>query len=88
MIVISDACPTELPLELGTPEDFKIAEHAAIFIPDGATLQTRIGAVPNSSMVTINSALEVDPQGHIIADALGARQYLGGRRPYGFRRWH
>ena len=33
--------------------------------------------VRNSSMVSINSALEVDLQGHIIADALGARQYLG-----------
>ena len=161
VLVVSDAHPTVLPGEKGTPEDFLIAEHAASYISDGATLQTGIGAVPNlvaqalvqrpggdygvhsemftdglyalaqagkitnarktenrgvsvttfalgsaqmyeflhenphvgfapvsytndpsviarnPHMVSINSALEVDLQGQIVADALGARQYSG-----------
>jgi len=161
VVVISDALPTELAPEIGTPEDFAIAEFAATYIRDGSTLQTGIGAVPNlvaqalakgsggnygvhsemftdglfelamagkitndakilnrgvsvttfalgssrmyeflddnpsvgfapvtytndpaviarnPRMVSINSALEVDLQGQIIADALGDRQYSG-----------
>lgn len=161
IIVVSDAAPTVLAKEEGTAEDYAIAEYAASYIKDGATLQTGIGAVPNlvaqalvkggggdygvhsemftdglyelaragkvtnaakeinrgvsvttfalgstemydylhdnpsvgfapvsytndpsviarnPRMVSINSALEVDLQGQIIADALGVRQYSG-----------
>lgn len=161
VVVVTDARPTALANETGTPEDFAIAQHATSFIPDGATLQTGIGAVPNlvaqalargsggdygvhsemftdglyslyragkitnaykgihtgqsvttfalgtaelyefldeneavrfapvmytndpaviaqnHRMVSINSALEVDLQGQIVADTLGARQYSG-----------
>jgi len=161
VIVVSDATPTVLPSDAGTPEDYAIAEFAATYIKDGSTLQTGIGAVPNlvaqalakrgggdygvhsemftdglyelakagqitnaakqmnrgisvttfalgsremydflddnpsvgfapvtytndpvviarnPRMVSINSALEVDLQGQIIADALGERQYSG-----------
>ncbi len=161
VIVTTDARPTVLPAESATPEDYRIAEHAAPFIVDGATLQTGIGAVPtlvaralaagsggdygvhsemftdglfalaqagkitnsrksqhrgvsvltfalgsaemyeylhenpavgfapvtytndpaviarNPHMVSINSALEVDLYGQMIADTLGARQYSG-----------
>ena len=160
-LVISDARPTALVNDEGTEADMAIARYAAAFIPDGATLQTGIGAVPNlvaqalvrgdggdygvhsemftdglfelaragkitndrkshhrgisvmtfalgspelyeflddnptigfapvtytndpaviarnPHMVSINSALEVDLQGQIVADALGARQYSG-----------
>ncbi len=161
VIVFTEARPTVLPGETGTPEDFQMAENAAAFIREGSTLQTGIGAVPNlvaqalversggdygvhsemftdglyalamagkitnshktenrgvsvmtfalgsaemyeylndnplvgfapvtytndpaviarnPRMVSINSALEVDLQGQMIADTLGARQYSG-----------
>jgi acyl-CoA hydrolase len=161
VLVITEAPPTELLVETGAPEDFAIAGYAASYIPDGATLQTGIGAVPNlvaralaegdggdygvhsemftdglfelakvgkvtnsrkvhhrgvsvttfalgsspmyeylhenpevgfapvsytndpsviarnPRMVSINSALEIDLQGQIVADTLGARQYSG-----------
>lgn len=161
VIVYSDERPTVLPGDVGTPEDAAIADFAATYVPDGATLQTGIGAVPslvanalaqreggdygvhsemftdglfalcaagkvnnsrktihrgtsvitfglgskamyeylhenesvrfapvqyvndpsviarNPRMVSINSALEVDLQGQIIADTMGARQYTG-----------
>ena len=47
VLVVTDAAPTVLPNEAGTPEDFAIAEFAATYVKDGATLQTGIGAVPN-----------------------------------------
>ena len=161
VIVDTDEQPTTFASEPGSPEDFKIAEYAARYISDGATLQTGIGAVPNlvaqalangdggeygvhsemftdglyqlmaagkvtnsnktinrgtsvitfaagtremydflddnpdigvapvfytndphvitqnHRMVSINSALEVDLQGQIIADTLGPRQFSG-----------
>ncbi len=161
VVVMSDAAPTVLGREEGSPQDVAIAHYAAKYIKDGSTLQTGIGAVPNlvarelvngsggnygvhsemftdglfelatagkitnsakevnrgvsvmtfalgsaqmydylddnpsvgfapvtytndpaviarnPRMVSINSALEVDLQGQIIADALGTRQYSG-----------
>jgi len=161
VIVYTDEYPTVFANDPGTPEDLQMAEHAAAFIPDGSTLQTGIGAVPNlvaqvlargdggdygvhsemftdglyqliatgkvtnqkksinlgvavitfaagtrdmydfmddnptigvapvfdtnnphviaqnHRMVSINSALEVDLHGQIIADTLGPRQYSG-----------
>ena len=161
VIVYTDEQPVALATEAGSPEDLKIAEFAAALIPNGATLQTGIGAVPNlvahalregdggdygvhsemftdglfelmaagkvtnskksinrgssvitfatgsramydfmddnrdigvapvfytndphviaqnHRMVSINSALEVDLQGQIIADTIGARQFSG-----------
>lgn len=161
VVVYTEERPTIFPNDAGTPEDEMIAAHAARLIPDGATLQTGIGAVPNlvaqalvkgsggdygvhsemftdglyqliaagkvtnaqkrlhpgvsvitfaagsqemydfiddnpsigvapvfytndphiieqnSRMVSINSALEVDLLGQIVADTLGARQYSG-----------
>ena len=161
VVVFTDEHPTVLAAEIGTPEDFAIADIASTFVKDGTTLQTGIGAVPslvanalaerdggdygvhsemftdglfalcatgkvtnakkmihrgtsvitfalgseamyeylhenpqvgfapvqyvndpsviakNPRMVSINSALEVDLQGQIIADTMGARQYTG-----------
>ena len=161
VVVYTDERPTVFPNEPGSPDEAKIADFAAAFIPDGATLQTGIGAVPNlvaqalvkgkggdygvhsemftdglyqliatgkvtnrkknihqgtsvitfaagtqemydfiddnrtigvapvtytnnphviaqnHRMVSINSALEVDLHGQIVADTLGARQYSG-----------
>jgi acyl-CoA hydrolase len=47
-LVESDAAP--LPIEDPPPSEVEraIAEHAAGFIPDGATLQTGIGAIPGT----------------------------------------
>lgn len=161
VVVYTEERPTVFPNDPGSPEDQMIASHAAQLIPDGATLQTGIGAVPNlvvqalaqgsggdygvhsemftdglfqliaagkvtnaqkslnpgvsvitfaaggremydylddnpsigvapvfytndphiieqnSRMVSINSALEVDLLGQIVADTLGSRQYSG-----------
>ncbi|NNN03853.1 MAG: 4-hydroxybutyrate CoA-transferase [Acidimicrobiaceae bacterium] len=161
VIVVTDARPTALAKEEGSEADRLIAQHSMNFIPEGATLQTGIGAVPNlvalalaagsggdygvhsemftdglhqlyaagkitnnrknihrgysvttfalgsaelyefldenegvrfapvtytndpavivqnPQMVSINSALEVDLQGQILAEALGVRQFSG-----------
>ncbi|HEY5438020.1 MAG TPA: acetyl-CoA hydrolase/transferase C-terminal domain-containing protein [Acidimicrobiales bacterium] len=47
VIVYTDEYPAIIANEPGSSEDFKIAEFAASYVPDGATLQTGIGAVPN-----------------------------------------
>ena len=47
VIVHTNEQPTTFASEPGSPEDFTIAEYAARYISDGATLQTGIGAVPN-----------------------------------------
>jgi acyl-CoA hydrolase len=47
VIVYTDEPPTTFANDPGTPEDSMIAEFAAQYIPDGSTLQTGIGAVPN-----------------------------------------
>ncbi|MBW2500135.1 MAG: acetyl-CoA hydrolase/transferase family protein [Deltaproteobacteria bacterium] len=44
----SDAAPIELPELAPTEVDEAIAGHVATFIPDGATLQTGIGGVPDA----------------------------------------
>ena len=161
VIVATDAYPTVLSTDGGTPEDLAIAKYAATYVKDGSTLQTGIGAIPNlvaqtlvqgdggdygvhsemftdglyalaragkvtnarkevhrgvsvttfalgsadmydflddnasvgfapasytndpaviarnPQLVSINSALEVDLQGQIVADTLGPRQYSG-----------
>ncbi len=48
MLVESDAAPLALPDPAPTEADRAIAEHAARFIPDGATLQTGIGSIPST----------------------------------------
>lgn len=47
VLVVTDTHPPVLANEAGTEEDQLIAQYAAAFIRDGATLQTGIGAVPN-----------------------------------------
>lgn len=47
-----DASPTELPDTEGGSVEQAIAEHVAPFVPEGATLQTGIGAIP-SAVVTM-----------------------------------
>jgi acyl-CoA hydrolase len=48
VLVESRHDPRELPDEKPTPLHERIAEHALAFIPEGATLQTGIGGVPNA----------------------------------------
>lgn len=59
-LVVTDLEPVVFPNDPGTPEDAAIATYAAAFIPDGATLQTGIGAVPN----LVAHALAEGPGGH------------------------
>jgi acyl-CoA hydrolase len=47
ILIESDAQPYELEDAPATPVEVAIAEHISAMIPDGATLQTGIGAVPN-----------------------------------------
>ena len=46
-LIESEAAPLPLPDGEPTDVDKRIAEHAAAFVPEGATLQTGIGAVPS-----------------------------------------
>ena len=46
-LIESDSAPFELPEAEASDVDRAIAEHAAAFVPDGATLQTGIGSVPS-----------------------------------------
>lgn len=48
IVVASDASPFELQDKPTTDVDEAIAAHAADFVPDGATLQTGIGGIPNT----------------------------------------
>ena len=47
VVVYTDEWPTVFPNVPGGEVDRAIAAHAAPFVPDGATLQTGIGAVPS-----------------------------------------
>lgn len=47
VLVETDAAPIDLPDAVATDADRAIAEHARRYIPDGATLQTGIGAIPS-----------------------------------------
>ena len=47
MVFESDGKPVELADAEGTETDREIAELATRFVPDGATLQTGIGAIPS-----------------------------------------
>jgi acyl-CoA hydrolase len=48
IVVESDATPFELPDPKPSEVDEAIAAHARRFVPDGATLQTGIGAIPSA----------------------------------------
>ena len=47
VLVVTDEQPMAFPQDPGDENDQRIAAFAAQYIPDGATLQTGIGAVPN-----------------------------------------
>lgn len=47
LLIASDRAPRELPEEASDPAVDAIAEHAIRLIPDAATLQTGIGAIPS-----------------------------------------
>jgi len=47
LLVVSDRAPRDLPEDAPDPVSDAIADHALRFIPDGATLQTGIGAIPS-----------------------------------------
>jgi len=59
VVVESDASPFELADAEPDEVHQAIAEHAAAFIPDGATLQTGIGGIPNAV-----ASLLADGDGH------------------------
>jgi acyl-CoA hydrolase len=48
VLVESDGAPLPLPEAEPGETDLAIARHAAAFVPDGATLQTGIGAIPSA----------------------------------------
>lgn len=48
VVVTGDASPFELADAAASDVDTAIAEYAAPFVPDGATLQTGIGGIPNA----------------------------------------
>lgn len=48
VLIESDALPPEIPEPPSTPEAEAIASHVQRWVPDGATLQTGIGALPSA----------------------------------------
>ncbi len=60
VLVRGDEAPVELPLEAPTDADRAIAEVAAQFIHDDATLQTGIGAIPS----IVVESLKARPEGN------------------------
>lgn len=48
LLVESDAQPVTLPDVPATDVDRQIAQHAAVFVPEGATIQTGIGGIPSA----------------------------------------
>ena len=60
LLVPSDRAPRELPDEAPDPVSTAIAEHAIRFIPEAATLQTGIGAIPSQVVAKLAAGLGGD----------------------------
>ena len=56
VLVPSDRAPRELPEETADPTSDQIAQHALRFIPEAATLQTGIGAIPSLVVAKLAAA--------------------------------
>jgi acyl-CoA hydrolase len=60
LLVPSDRAPRELPDEAPDPVSIAIAEHAIRFVPEAATLQTGIGAIPSQVVAKLAAGMGGD----------------------------
>jgi 4-hydroxybutyrate CoA-transferase len=69
-IVEEDRDLAELPPEEATPEQERIAERVASLIPDGATLQMGIGAIPNSVLACLTDHRDLGMHTEMFTDGI------------------
>jgi acyl-CoA hydrolase len=60
LLIESDRAPFELPEPAADPVADQIAQHALRFIPEGATLQTGIGAIPSQVVAKLAAGTRGD----------------------------
>lgn len=60
----------EFPTEPATPEAQKIAEFIETLVPDGATLQTGIGAIPSAVLVALANKRDLGMHSEMITEAV------------------
>lgn len=73
----------EFPTEEITPEALKIAEFIEDLVPDGATLQTGIGAIPSAALAALGHKRDLGMHTEVITEAvvpLIEAGVLNGRR--------
>lgn len=69
-LVASERSVLEFPMEQITPEAKKIAEFIAPLIPDGATLQTGIGAIPSAVLSALAGKKNLGIHSEMITEAV------------------
>lgn len=69
-LVESDRPVLEFPMEPITPEARKIAEFIAALVPDGATLQTGIGAIPSAVLSALADKKNLGVHTEMITEAV------------------
>jgi acyl-CoA hydrolase/GNAT superfamily N-acetyltransferase len=82
-MVLSDRPLFEFPMEEITPEADKIAEFIESLVPDGATLQTGIGAIPSAVLARLGHKRDLGMHTEMLTEAvlpLIEAGVLNGRR--------
>jgi acyl-CoA hydrolase/GNAT superfamily N-acetyltransferase len=69
-LVGSDRPVLEFPMEPTTPEAKKIAEFIATLVPEGATLQTGIGAIPSAVLSALADKKNLGVHSEMITEAV------------------
>lgn len=69
-LVASERSVLEFPMEQITPEAKKIAEFIAPLVPDGATLQTGIGAIPSAVLSALAGKKNLGIHSEMITEAV------------------
>lgn len=69
-LVLSDRPLLEFPMEAITPEAGRIAEFIETLIPDGATLQTGIGAIPSAVLSRLGHKKDLGMHTEMLTEAV------------------
>jgi 4-hydroxybutyrate CoA-transferase len=84
-VVPVDAELLALPREPAGPVDKAIAAHVAGLVPDGATLQTGIGKLPDAVLAALARRSDLGIHTELLSDGVRLLAELGaitgGRRP-------
>ncbi len=70
VLVQSEFPLLEFPTEPATPEAQKIAEFIETLVPDGATLQTGIGAIPSAVLAALANKRDLGMHSEMITEAV------------------